>query len=182
MVVATSGTVSHMLGTRVVHGRLVEVEAVVGRRLRGVVTAWVTSLVGEGGTCAHLTVMVIVARRALGLRAIVHTTRILARGHKNRVIGMCLDMLLEILRTLERFATELALVRLERNVNANVRGDVVALHSSGPAGVPLAGEVQVVCALAANMAFTDVLIERLWCGKLLVTVTPAAGQGLLSSS
>jgi hypothetical protein len=73
----------------------------------------VTSLVGEGGTCAHLTVMVIVARRAcllsdtwylgrregverslgrhtLGLRAIVHTTRILARGHKNRVVGMCL--------------------------------------------------------------------------------------------
>jgi len=69
-------------------------------------------------------------------------------------------MLLEILRTLERFATELALVRLERNVNANVRGDVVALHSSGPAGVPLAGEVQVACALAPNMPFTDVLLER----------------------
>src|SRR5687767_2730864 len=33
-VVATSGTVSQMLGTRVIHGRLVEVEAVVSRRLR----------------------------------------------------------------------------------------------------------------------------------------------------
>jgi|SRR5687767_6549929 len=64
-VVATSGTVSQMLGTRVVLGRLVEVEAVVSRRLRCVVVAWVTSLVREGGrTSAHLAVVVVVARRA----------------------------------------------------------------------------------------------------------------------
>jgi uncharacterized membrane protein YecN with MAPEG domain len=133
-VVATSGTVSHMLGTRVVHGRLVEVEAVVSRRLRGVVTAWVTSLVREGGrTGAHLTIVIIVAGRALGLGAVVHATRVLARRHKNGVIGMCLDVLLEILGPLERLATELALVRLERNVHANVRSDVVTLDSRGAA-------------------------------------------------
>lgn len=49
-------------------------------------------------------------------------------------------------------------MRLERNVHANVRSDVVTLHSGRPAGVPLASEVEVVGALAANMAFTDVLL------------------------
>lgn len=70
-----------------------------------------------------------------------------------------LDVLLEILRTLERLATELALVRLERDVDANVRGDVIALNSSSAARVPLASEVQVVGALAADMALTDVLLS-----------------------
>jgi hypothetical protein len=46
---------------------------------------------------------------------------------------MCLDVLLEILGPLERLATELALVRLERNVHANVRSDVVTLDSRGAA-------------------------------------------------
>jgi hypothetical protein len=44
-----------------------------------------------------------------------------------------LDVLLEILRPLEGLATELALVRLERNVNANVRSNVVTLDSGGAA-------------------------------------------------
>jgi hypothetical protein len=179
-VVATSGTVSQMLGTRSVHGRLVEVEAVVGRRLRSIVASWVTSLVREGGAGAHLTIVVIIAGRAFGLRAVVHTTRILARRHENGVIGMSLDMLLEILRSLERLATELALVRLERNVNTDVRGDVIALYGGSATRIPLAGEVQVVCTLAANMAFTDMLVESFWCWELLVAVAPAAGQWLLS--
>ena len=71
-----------------------------------------------------------------------------------------LDMLLEILGTLEGLAAALARMRLERNVDANVRGHVIALDGGGPAGVPLAGEVQVFCTLAPNMVFTDVLLER----------------------
>lgn len=44
-----------------------------------------------------------------------------------------LDMLLEILRALERLAAELALVRLERDMDADVRSDVVALDGGGAA-------------------------------------------------
>lgn len=72
---------------------------------------------------------------------------------------MCLDMLLEILRALERLATEIALVRLQGDVDANVRGDVITLDSGRTAVAPLAGEIQVVCALASNMALTDVVLR-----------------------
>ena len=53
-------------------------------------------------------------------------------------------MFLQILRSLERFATELALVRLERNMNSDVRGYVIALDCGGAALTPCAGEVKVV--------------------------------------
>lgn len=43
-------------------------------------------------------------------------------------------------------------------MDADVRGDVVALDSGGAAIAPLAGEVQVVGALAANMALADVVL------------------------
>jgi hypothetical protein len=42
-------------------------------------------------------------------------------------------VLLEILRPLEGLATELALVWLERNMNANVGSDVVTLDCGGAA-------------------------------------------------
>jgi hypothetical protein len=42
---------------------------------------------------------------------------------------MSLDVLLEILRSLESLATEVALMRLEGNVDADMRCDVVALDS-----------------------------------------------------
>ena len=67
-------------------------------------------------------------------------------------------MLLEILGTLEGLAAELAFVRLERDVDTNVRGDVITLDGGGAARVPLASEVQVVGALAADMALTDVVL------------------------
>lgn len=69
-----------------------------------------------------------------------------------------LDMLLEILGALEGLAAELAFVRLERDVNTDVRGDVITLDGGGAARVPLASEVQVVGALAADMALTDMLL------------------------
>jgi len=71
---------------------------------------------------------------------------------------MGLDVLLEILGPLERLAAEVALVRLEGHMDADVRGDVVALDRGSAALVPLAGEVQVVGALAANMLLADVLL------------------------
>jgi hypothetical protein len=72
-----------------------------------------------------------------------------------------LDMLLQILRTLEALSTEVALVRLEWDVNADMRGDMVALDGRGAAHIPSAGQVQVVCALASDMALADMVIEGL---------------------
>ncbi len=82
-----------------------------------------------------------------------------AATNEDRVVCMSLDMLLEILRTLERLSAELALVRLERNVHTDVRGDVIALDSGGSARIPLAGQVQVVGTLSTNMLLTDMLLD-----------------------
>jgi hypothetical protein len=74
-------------------------------------------------------------------------------------VNKYLDVLLQVLRTLERLATEFALVRLERDVNTDVRSDVITLDGGGATRVPLAGEAQVVCAFATNMALTDVFLQ-----------------------
>jgi hypothetical protein len=74
---------------------------------------------------------------------------------------MGLNMLLEILGALERLAAEVALVRLEGHMDADVRGNVVALDGGGAALVPLAGEVQVVGALAANVLLADVFLAEM---------------------
>jgi hypothetical protein len=71
---------------------------------------------------------------------------------------MGLDVLLEILGPFECFATEVALVRLQRYVNTNVRSDVVTFHSSRAAVTPLTSQVQVVGTLAANMTLTDMVL------------------------
>jgi hypothetical protein len=69
-------------------------------------------------------------------------------------------MFLEILRTLESLAAELALVRLKRNVDSNMRGNVVALDCGGSALAPLTGQVEVVSRLATNMALADMLLSH----------------------
>jgi hypothetical protein len=89
---------------------------------------------------------------------------------------MCLDVLLEILGALEALAAKVTLVRLEWNVNTDMRRDVVALDCCCSALVPLARQVQVVGALAANMLLANMLIERLSRGELLVTAAPPAGE------
>ena len=68
-------------------------------------------------------------------------------------------MLLQILGPLEGLAAEVALVGLERYMDANMRSNVVTLDSSRAALVPLAGEVQVVGALATDMALADVILK-----------------------
>jgi len=67
-------------------------------------------------------------------------------------------MLLEILGPLERLAAEVALVRLQGNMDADVARDVITLHGGGSALIPLARQVQVVGALATDMAFADVVL------------------------
>lgn len=82
----------------------------------------------------------------------------LGRAEQNRVIGVSLNVLLQILRTLESLPAEIALVRLQRNMNTNVRCDVVTLYSRSAAITPLTSQVQVVSALATNMAFANVIL------------------------
>ena len=67
-------------------------------------------------------------------------------------------MLLKILRALERLAAEVAFMRLERDVNTDMRRDVVALNSGRPARTPLARQVEVVGALATDVALANVVL------------------------
>lgn len=91
----------------------------------------------------------------------VHATGlVLGSADQNRVIGMSLDVLLEILRALERLAAEVALVGLQGNMDADVGSNMVSLHSGCPTSVPLACEVEVVGALAADVLFTDMLLKK----------------------
>ena len=90
-------------------------------------------------------------------------------------------MLLQILGTLEGLAAEVALVRLQWDVNTDVRSDVVTLDRGGAAVTPLAGQVEVVGALAADMALTDMVLGaghhiskgpgRWWSRAVVRTVT-----------
>ena len=72
---------------------------------------------------------------------------------------MCLDMFLQVLRSLESLAAEFTLVRFERNMYADMGGDVVSLDSRGSALTPSAGQVEVICRLSADMSLADVLLD-----------------------
>ena len=80
------------------------------------------------------------------------------RAQQNRVVGMCFDVLLQILRPLKGLSAKVAFVRLQWNVNSHVRGDVIALDGSGAACAPSAGEIEVVCRLATDMALADMVL------------------------
>ena len=49
-------------------------------------------------------------------------------------------------------------MRLEWDVDSNVRGDVVTLDSRGAAATPLTGQVEVVGGFAADMALADMFL------------------------
>lgn len=82
------------------------------------------------------------------------------RSKEYRVVGVSLDVFLQILRPFESLAAEVTFVRLQGDVDSDVRGDMVALHGGGSARVPSTGEVEVVGALSANMLLADVLLTR----------------------
>ena len=73
---------------------------------------------------------------------------------------MCLDVFLQVLRTLECFSTEFTFVWLQGNVDSNMGGDVVAFDRRGATSAPSASEIEVVCALAADMAIANVLLSQ----------------------
>jgi hypothetical protein len=87
-----------------------------------------------------------------------------SRANGNIVISMSFDVFLQILWTLELFAAQCAFVGFERDVHANVRGNVVTLDRLGIATVPCTDEVEVIGALTANMVlanmFLSLVLER----------------------
>jgi hypothetical protein len=71
-----------------------------------------------------------------------------------------LDMLLQVLWTLECLSTEVTFVWLQRDMDTDVRSDVVTLDSGSAAGVPSTGQVQVVCALSSDVLLTDMVLDE----------------------
>lgn len=67
-------------------------------------------------------------------------------------------MFLQVLRTLEGLATEVTFVRLQRDMDTDVRGDMVTLDGGGAAGIPPTGQIQVVCALSSDVLLTDMVL------------------------
>lgn len=134
-----------------------------GVHLRGMI------IVAVGGSFSSLSV------------ARVLTSMLFGGSKENRVVGVGLDVLLQVLRTLEGLSAEVAFVWLERDVYSDVGGDMVALDSGGTAGVPTAGKVQVVGALPADMFLADVLKEGLCRCASLAALVPLAGQVVVRS-
>ena len=75
-----------------------------------------------------------------------------------RVISMGLDVLLQILGTLESLATEFASVRLEWHMYTDVRGDVVAFDDGNMAVGPATGQIEVVGTLATDVPLANVFL------------------------
>jgi hypothetical protein len=67
-------------------------------------------------------------------------------------------MLLQVLGAFKRLLAEVAFMRLQWDMNTNVRRDVITFHSSSVASTPSTGQVEVVCALAPNMALTYMVL------------------------
>jgi hypothetical protein len=77
---------------------------------------------------------------------------------RHRILGVRLDMFLQVLWTLEGFSAEVTCMGLQRDVDANVGGNVITLDGSGATAAPLAGEVEVVRGFASDMSLTDMLL------------------------
>lgn len=78
---------------------------------------------------------------------------------ENRVIGVCLDMLFQILGTLECLATEVTSMRLQGHMDANVRGNVVAFDDGYVAIGPSTFQVEVIGAFPTDVDFANVVLN-----------------------
>ena len=80
--------------------------------------------------------------------------------HDDRVIGVSLDMFLQVLWTLERLSAEVAFVGFQRDMDSNVGGDVISFDRRSPTGTPSTLQVQVVCAFPTYMTLANVFLGR----------------------
>ena len=80
-------------------------------------------------------------------------------------------MFLEVLRALEGLSTEFAPMRLQGNVNPNMRCDMVAFYNCDVAVTPRTLKIEIICALATDMTIADMLLSE-------ITVShPSVAQG-----
>lgn len=68
-------------------------------------------------------------------------------------------MFFEVLRAFKRLATEVATMRLQRDMDANVRCDVVTLYHRNIAVGPSTLQVEIIGALATDMDFAHMVLE-----------------------
>lgn len=162
------------------------VDWVIDRTVRRGLLRGVVAIVGcgvgaiSGGTWLHLGSMTIVSVGSFASlsvsRALPMMTMLFGRSKENRVISVSLDMLLQILRTLEGLPTEVTFVRLQRNVDSDVGSDMITLDSGSSARVPSTGEVQVICALSSDMFLADMFKKSLRRRTSLRTFVPLTGE------
>lgn len=79
--------------------------------------------------------MIVEAGRTLGpaIRSCHTTVLVLRRPNEDAVVGVGFDVFLQVLRALEGFAAEVTLVWLERDMNTNMRSNVITLNRGGAA-------------------------------------------------
>lgn len=76
-----------------------------------------------------------------------------------RIFSMSLDMFLFILWPFESLPTKLAPMRLQRDVNADMRRDVIPLDDFNLTVTPSTDQIQVIGAFAANVDFADMVLN-----------------------
>lgn len=91
--------------------------------------------------------MILIAVRGRGSTVVEHT-----------VIGVGLDMLLQVLRALEVLPAQRAAMRFEWDVDANMGGDVIALHHLRAARPPRTSQAEIVGALATDVFFAKMFL------------------------
>lgn len=144
------------------------VHIAVGMRVGGL--RWGVWLVVLWGRCVRILPIDAVDRALEVMGGSSITLRVLREHHIRmlharfrradlRVVGMGLDMLLQILRSLESLTTEVTLVRLERHVNTDVGRDMITLDCGRVASTPLTGQVEIVGAFTSNMSLTNMLLS-----------------------
>lgn len=74
---------------------------------------------------------------------------------------MDLLVLLEVLGAFKTLIADLTRMRLERDMDTEVRGDMVAFGTGRIAVLPKASEREVISRLASDMVVTEVVIQRL---------------------
>lgn len=75
-------------------------------------------------------------------------------------LGLYLDMLLQILGTLEALGAERAAVRLKGDVNPDMGGNVISFDGNDIAAVPATLQAQVVGALSSDVSLTKMVLDR----------------------
>ena len=78
---------------------------------------------------------------------------------------MDLLVFFKILGSLEGFTTHFTIMRLQRGMNSQVTGDVVALYADCFTILPVTAKGEVASGFTANVAIAQMTIEGLWIRK-----------------